>query len=130
MCGCSKKSFAALRQQNGAVPAAAPYMGGALMARNLCDQENMVRVRYDGPSGNHLVPSPTRKVRTYGMHTHGDEFCVHFEDADAVPAVFVRLLEPEPEPEVVTEGQLDEELAVAAEPEAAVEKKRRARKGE
>lgn len=66
---------------------------------DLCDRDNFVRIRYAGPTGNHVVPSPLRKVNGYGMHTRGQEFCVHFDDQRAAPNIFV-LVKDEPEPVV------------------------------
>lgn len=112
MCGCSKKSFSAVTKSNGAVPQAAPFMGGQLSMGNLCNQDNMVKIRYGGPTGNHLVGSPLRKVGTYGMHTNGDVFCVHVDDQRTAPGVFI-LLDEEPAPElapvVTVENAGDEE---------------------
>lgn len=129
MCGCNKKSFSALGSNGSGVAAqATPYVGGQLNVNDMCDQDNMVRVRYDGPVGNHLVGSPLRKFRTYGMHTRGDVFCVHRDDQRTAPAVFVLLEEPKPDPEPAGEpaAVVDEEEPAAA----PVEKKRKARKGE
>jgi hypothetical protein len=83
----------------------------------------MVRVRYDGPVGNHLVGSPLRKVQTYGMHTRGDVFCVHQDDQRTAPVVFVLLVEEKapPEPEPVVDEVTPEEPGVE---EPAVERKR------
>lgn len=52
----------------------------------------MVKIRYDGPIGTHLVVSPLRRVPTYGLHTRGDIFEVHEQDQQAAPNVF-RLVE-------------------------------------
>ena len=56
-----------------------------------------VSITYAGPVGNHLVPSPTRRIANYGMHTRGDAFLVFETDQKALPSIFVLV----PEPEVV-----------------------------
>lgn len=125
MCGCSKaKSFSALNSTNGAVPAAAPFMGGQLNVDDLCKQDNMVRVRYSGPTGNHLVSSPMRKFPTYGMHTNGDVFCVAAADQRAAPTIFVLLEEPKVEEPKVEEPVVDvEEVTASVGPVDPAEKK-------
>lgn len=77
---------------------------------DLCDQENMVKIIYRGPVGVHVVPSPLRKVRNYGMHTYGDVFCVHFSDQEANPTLFELYEEPTPAAAPVTEEKPKEEV--------------------
>lgn len=49
----------------------------------------MVQIVYQGPIGTHMVPSPMRLVRSYGLHTRGDSFMVHQADQQAKPQIFV-----------------------------------------
>lgn len=55
---------------------------------NECTGE-FVMIEYRGPVGNHIVYSPMRRVRNYGMHTYGDKFCVDVADITAAPRTFV-----------------------------------------
>ena len=66
------------------------------MARKQEPQEPVrVEIQYAGPVGTHLVPSPTRKVSTYGMHTRGDTFLVHQADQENSPNIFVLAAQPQ-----------------------------------
>ena len=91
-------------------------MQAGYVMSTLCNQPEMVRVVYRGSRGKHIVPSPLRKVRNYGMHTYGDIFCVHFDDQKTAPNWFELYVEPEPEVEqepeaepVVVEEAVDED---------------------
>lgn len=52
-------------------------------------EPSKVEVIYMGPVGTHLVPSPTRKVANYGLHTRGDVFLVHTADQEQAPTKFI-----------------------------------------
>lgn len=73
-----------------------------MSVNDTCREDNTIKIRYAGPTGNHLVASPLRKFSSYGMHTNGDVFCVHVDDQATVPQVFVLVedapvvVEPEP----------------------------------
>lgn len=54
----------------------------------------LVKIKYNGPVGNHFVLSPNRLTRTYGMHTRGDEFAVFLQDQRSKPQIFVLVEEP------------------------------------
>lgn len=80
----------------------------------MSDQPGFVPITYNGPLGSHIVPSPTRKVRNYGLHTRGDRFSVHPDDIAASPDVFV------PAPAPVLEAPVIEVVVVPPpEPESA-----------
>ena len=89
-----------------------------------CTQDNTIKVRYAGPTGNHLVASPLRKFSSYGMHTNGDVFCVHVDDQATVPHVFVLIEDVpstgpvvvEPEPAAAVAASEDVPAAAAVEP--------------
>ena len=98
-CGCGKRRVA---PQASPGPMSAPFasavpMQAGYVMSTLCNQPEMVKVVYRGSRGKHIVPSPLRKVRNYGMHTYGDVFCVHFDDQKTAPTWFELYVEPEPE---------------------------------
>ena len=55
----------------------------------VANEPSRVEVIYMGPVGTHLVPSPTRKVANYGLHTRGDVFLVHTADQEQAPTKFI-----------------------------------------
>jgi hypothetical protein len=86
MCGCNKRKSSFSAGQT----AAPQQLGSRSMARKEAPaQAKLVTVTYNGPVGNHLVASPTRKRPTYGMHTNGDVFEVYAADQEAAPKMFV-----------------------------------------
>lgn len=48
----------------------------------------MVKIKYHGPLGTHIVVSPRRQVKSYGLHTRGDIFEIHEADQKARPELF------------------------------------------
>ncbi len=103
-----------------------------------CREDNTVKIRYAGPTGNHLVASPLRKFSSYGMHTNGDVFCVHIDDQATVPHVFVLIedvpsagpvvVEPAPAAETATAESKPAPAAAAAEPSENSEAPKRRKK--
>ncbi len=80
----------------------------------MSEQPGFVPITYNGPLGSHIVPSPTRKVRNYGLRTRGDHFSVHPDDIAASPDVFI------PVPALVLEAPVIEVVVVQPpEPESA-----------
>lgn len=115
-CGCGgRKSYAAVVRNGTPAPQASPFMGGMMSTNDACTQDNTVKIRYNGPTGNHLVASPLRKFTSYGMHTNGDIFCVHVDDQATVPQVFVKIKEEQPAEPVVVEPEPAMTAAVATE---------------
>ena len=117
-CGCGKRKVA---PQASPGPMSAPFasavpMQAGYVMSTLCNQPEMVKVVYRGSRGKHIVPSPLRKVRNYGMHTYGDVFCVHFDDQKTAPTWFELYVEPEPE--VPAEPEPEPEPVVEAPVEA------------
>lgn len=104
MCGC-KKGGGPATVQHAVVQHA--DMGGVWFAhaplseeeiRSMSCPDDYVKIRYNGPVGNHYVYSPGKKVTSYGMHTSGDYFCVHVGDQQMAPRIFVPLEESAPPP--------------------------------
>ena len=88
-------------------------MQAGYVMSTLCDRPEMVKIVYRGSRGKHIVPSPLRKVRNYGMHTYGDIFCVHFDDQKTAPNWFELYVEPEPEVKPEPEPVVVEETVEA-----------------
>lgn len=84
-CGCSGKR--AQVQAPRGVPAARSASNPKGKGNTL--PLALVKIQYAGPIGSHLVPSPLRRVATYGLHTRGDVFEVDSGDQETNPGVFV-----------------------------------------
>lgn len=98
-CGSCGRSRGSTRSVSPAASARTIY-GAEPMARSQTRSlapadEGYVRVRYNGPHGNHYITSPTKKVRHYGYGGNGLELSVHPEDAARRPDLF-QLIEVEP----------------------------------
>lgn len=116
-CGCGKRKVA---PQASPGPMSAPFassvpMQAGYVMSTLCDRPEMVKIVYRGSRGKHIVPSPLRKVRNYGMHTYGDIFCVHFDDQKTAPNWFELYVEPEPEVKPAPEPEPEPEPVVVEE---------------
>ncbi len=98
------------------------------MARSaqVVEEQEMVEILYNGPVGTHLVPSPSRKVANYGLHTRDEAFFVHVADQEQQPTKFVLKNPPKAEKVMLAEPAPVEDVQlvvkeVTEEPEAAEE---------
>lgn len=85
------KSCGGRKAAPSATPSAAPAMSRSVSSNNTSafSGPDFVEITYNGPVGNHMVLSPRRFFKNYGMHTKGDTFRVHVEDQKAAPIIFV-----------------------------------------
>lgn len=98
-----------------------------------CREDNTIKIRYAGPTGNHLVASPLRKFSSYGMHTNGDVFCVHVDDQATVPHIFVLVEDvPAADPVVIEPASaaavIDAAVDASSEPNVSNEAPKRRKK--
>lgn len=87
-CGCRGGGHSTSTPQMSVMTPQNNGISGGYSVKDFCEQENMVKVKYNGPIGTHIVPSPLRKFTNYGMHTNGDIFCVHVDDQRMAPYLF------------------------------------------
>lgn len=78
------------------------------------DGPDFVLIEYNGYVGNHMVLSPRKFFKSYGLHSKGDRFKVHVEDQKAAPAIFVLVVEetaPAPEAAAVPNEEAQNDAA-------------------
>lgn len=85
----------------------------ALPGDDLSANPNYVQVTYQGPNGNHFIPSPTRKVRHYGYGSNGSKLYVHREDIARRPDLFIPV-SPDPGIPVAAIEPQTQEIPVVA----------------
>lgn len=78
----------------GARQAARPVATTPVPVVAAADDPAYKLVTYNGPSGNHFISSPTRKVRHYGYGHKGMQINVHEDDIAMRPDVFVLVQVP------------------------------------